>query len=273
MRSLLIIFCGVFLSTAAKVYAQYGYGIDVPSKAAVLHLNASNKGLLVSRVSLLDTHTFLQNPFAHDSFSANSLLVYNLSNQNDVTPGFYYWTTDGTTGKWNRLITDAETIEPWQIQGTMDKASENTQDIYQLGSVVIGKNSTTTNVMLDVAGALRVGELSTESVGNHSIGAGFEAEASGDNSSAFGHRTIASGPNSSAFGHSSKATDWYSFAAGRDTEAYGTGATSFGRGSKAHGHYSFAAGRRSVAGTLHEAVLDRKSTRLNSSHVAISYAV
>src|SRR5690625_6556890 len=117
MRSLLIIFCGVFLSTAAKVYAQYGYGIDVPSKAAVLHLNASNKGLLVSRVSLLDTHTFLQNPFAHDSFSANSLLVYNLSNQNDVTPGFYYWTTDGTTGKWNRLIRSEEHTSELQSRG------------------------------------------------------------------------------------------------------------------------------------------------------------
>src|SRR5690625_6258193 len=123
MKKLFAICLGVFFSTAVQVYAQYGYGIDVPSKAAVIHLNAANKGLLISRVSLLDTHTFLQNPFAHDSFSANSLLVYNLSNQNDVTPGFYYWTTDGTTGKWNRLITDAETIEPWQIQGTDRKST------------------------------------------------------------------------------------------------------------------------------------------------------
>lgn len=241
MKKLFAICLGVFFSTAVQVYAQYGYGIDVPSKAAVLHLNASNKGLLVSRVSLLNTQTFLQNQLAYDSFSVNSLLVYNLSSQNDVTPGFYYWTTDGTTGKWNRLITESETVEPWQVQGTMDKATENTQNIYQTGTVVIGKDTTATNVLLDVAGALRVGELSAEFVGNHSIGAGFKTEASGE--------------YSSAFGHSTKATQMYAFAAGRDTEAYGYGATSFGRESRAHGNYSFAAGERAVAGTLREAVL------------------
>lgn len=241
MMRAFVIYLTVLLSTAVKVYAQYGYGMDIPSKAAVLHLNSTSKGLLISRLALTDTHTFLQNNLANDVFSANSLLVYNISNQNDVTPGFYYWTTDGTTGKWHRLITDAETIEPWQVQGTTDKATENLQDIYQTGTVVIGKDTTTTNVMLDVAGALRVGVLGTEPVGDHSIGAGFETEASGE--------------YSSAFGHSTKATDWYSFAAGRDTEAYGTGATSFGRESRAHGHYSFAAGERAVAGTLREAVL------------------
>src|SRR5690554_5391032 len=241
MRGVLAIYLVVLLNTAAKVYAQYGYGIEIPSKAAVLQLNSTSKGLLISRVALIDTHTFLQNNLANDVFNTNSLLVYNISNQNDVTPGFYYWTTDGTTGKWNRLITDTETIEPWQVQGTTDKATENMQDIYQTGTVVIGKDTTATNVMLDVAGALRVGVLGSEPVGDHSIGAGFETEASGT--------------YSSAFGHSTKATDWYSFAAGRDTEAYGTGATSFGRKSRAHGNYSFAAGRRAVAGTSHEAVL------------------
>src|SRR5690554_7977798 len=122
MRRIFEIFLVVLLSTVAKVYAQYGYGIDVPSKAAVLHLNSTSRGLLISRVALTDTHTFLQNNLANDIISANSLLVYNSSNQNDVTPGFYYWTTDGTIGKWNRLITDAEIIEPWQVQGTSDKA-------------------------------------------------------------------------------------------------------------------------------------------------------
>src|SRR5690554_6892172 len=240
MRGVLAIYLVVLLNTAAKVYAQYGYGIEIPSKAAVLQLNSTSKGLLISRVALIDTHTFLQNNLANDVFNTNSLLVYNISNQNDVTHGFYYWTTDRTTGKWNRLITDAETIEPWQVQGTTDKARENTQDIYQTGTVVIGKDTTATNVMLDVAGALRVGVLGSEPVGDHSIAAGLRTEASGE--------------YSSAFGHSTKATHMYAFAAGRDTEAYGYGATSFGRESRAHGYYSFAVGERAVAGTLHEAV-------------------
>lgn len=232
----------VVLCVKMDAYAQYGYGITIPSKAAVLHLNSENKGLLIPRVSLTDSNTFLQNTsLGNDVFNANSLLVYNLSSNNGLSPGFYYWTTDGTVGKWHRLITASETIEPWQIQGTLDKATDNTQDIYQTGSVVIGKDTTNTGVFLDVAGAFRSGELSAGAVGPHSIASGYLTTASGEYSVAFGHSTIA--------------TDWYSFAAGRQTEAYGTGSTSFGYKSKAHGNYSFSAGREVVAGTLHEAVL------------------
>lgn len=242
----------MLLCIKMEVYAQYGYGITEPSKAAVLHLNSTNKGLLIPRVALTDSNIFLQNTtLAHDVFSANSLLVYNVSTTNDLAPGFYYWTTDGSTGKWHRLITASETIEPWQVQGTSDKATNNEQDIYQTGSVVIGKDTTNVGVMLDVAGAFRAGNLSTGAIGDQSI--------------AVGHLTIASGENSVAFGRSSEATDWYSFAAGRETEAYGTGATSFGRKSRAHGNYSFAAGHRVVAGTLREAVLGSHNVILNGN--------
>lgn len=44
-------------------------------------------------------------------------------------------------------------IEPWQVQGTTTKATDNSQNIYQMGRVAIGKDST--NRQLDVAGDLR----------------------------------------------------------------------------------------------------------------------
>ena len=38
------------------------------------------------------------------------------------------------------VATDAFAIEPWQVQGTTDKATDNAQEIYQTGSIAIGTN-------------------------------------------------------------------------------------------------------------------------------------
>src|SRR5699024_12660782 len=41
----------------------------------------------------------------------------------------------------------------WMLQGTTDKADDNTDAIYQEGAVAIGKDEGIADVMLDVAGA------------------------------------------------------------------------------------------------------------------------
>jgi hypothetical protein len=65
--------------------------------SAALDLNYVDKGLLVPRVSLVQTIS--PSPI---TAPAPSLLVYNTTTINDVTPGYYYW--DGT--KWARLMVD-----------------------------------------------------------------------------------------------------------------------------------------------------------------------
>lgn len=78
-----------------------------PDASAMLEVKASNKGLLIPRVSLLSTtdNTTIASP-------ATSLLVYNEATANDVTPGYYYW----TGSKWMRLLAVDDKVA-WLLTG------------------------------------------------------------------------------------------------------------------------------------------------------------
>jgi hypothetical protein len=67
-------------------HAQVGLGTVKPNNSAQLDISSTNKGLLIPRVMLIKTtdQTPINNP-------ATSLIVYNTSTTNDVTPGYYYW--------------------------------------------------------------------------------------------------------------------------------------------------------------------------------------
>lgn len=98
----------LFLGSSARVFAQQGFGTKEPSKASVVDMHSYNKGLLIPRVELDSLTNFY--PITGEIFNelskTNSLLVYNTADiDQEIYPGFYYWTTDGTTGKWNRLLT------------------------------------------------------------------------------------------------------------------------------------------------------------------------
>ncbi|WP_435522262.1 hypothetical protein [Chryseobacterium indoltheticum] len=59
-------------------------------------------------------------------------------------------------GTW-QTPTSAVLSEPWQIAGTTNPATANTQNIYQMGNIAIGKNIVTGDIALDVNGAARMG--------------------------------------------------------------------------------------------------------------------
>lgn len=83
-------------------HAQVGVGTLTPDDSAQLDVTATNKGLLIPRLSLIQTTN--QSPVT--GAITNSLLVYNTATVNDVTPGFYYWQTD----KWVRLIGKSDPV-------------------------------------------------------------------------------------------------------------------------------------------------------------------
>jgi hypothetical protein len=199
VRYSLFVFLLIFGS--AEVFAQQGFGTNTPSKASAVDMQGSDKGLLIPRVALIALNSFtpITGETSTETAKTNSLLVYNTATVNDVTPGYYYWTTDGVTGKWNRLITldeVPETIEPWNKQGTTDPATLNSDNIYQTGSVAIGKNSVFSTAKLDVAGAVRGGSNQQGVVGANSVAFGNMNTASGQNSVAFGNMNVASANNS-----------------------------------------------------------------------------
>lgn len=95
--------------SANGLYAQQGFGTNQPSRASVIDLQSDSKGLLIPRVSLTSLTVFLpiKGETATNVNKTNSLLVYNTATVGaTITPGYYYWTTDGTLGNsfWKRLL-------------------------------------------------------------------------------------------------------------------------------------------------------------------------
>lgn len=133
----------LFILSATSISAQnkalkLGTNPTMKHSSTILELEATNKGLLIPRIELsgiLDVATI--------STPSNSLLVYNVksagASPNEVTPGFYYYSVADL--KWIRVF-DTNTIhEPWNIQGSQNQATLNSQNIYQTGTVAIGTST------------------------------------------------------------------------------------------------------------------------------------
>lgn len=88
--------------------AQQGFGTNQPSKASAIEMTSSSKGLLIPRVALTGLNNFdpIKGELGTEAAKVNSLLVYNTATTTGITPGYYYWTTDGTTPNsyWKRLL-------------------------------------------------------------------------------------------------------------------------------------------------------------------------
>ncbi len=96
----------------SQVFGQQNVSISdvngaTPNASSVLDISSTSKGLLIPRVSL--TSTTVTSPVTSP---LTSLLVYNTSTVNDVTPGYYYW--NGTS--WQRFDT-GNTIGDWKLLG------------------------------------------------------------------------------------------------------------------------------------------------------------
>ncbi|OXA98871.1 hypothetical protein B0A75_13130 [Flavobacterium oncorhynchi] len=82
-------------------YSQVGIGTPMPNSSSQLEIVASNRGVLIPRVSLInstDVSTIANG-------NVNSLLVFNIAAIADIKPGYYYW----YNSKWNRIVIDSET--------------------------------------------------------------------------------------------------------------------------------------------------------------------
>lgn len=90
--------------------SQVGIGTKLPNTSAQLEITTtektpyggSTKGMLIPRVELKSTRIF--SPIEGDPTKSNSLLVFNVKEQGDVTPGYYYWYVD----RWMRFAVSGE---------------------------------------------------------------------------------------------------------------------------------------------------------------------
>jgi hypothetical protein len=100
----------LFLGLSQIAFGQVGIGTTAPEESARLDITATDKGMLIPRVSLTSTTDIstVINP-------AISLLVYNTATTGDVTPGFYYY--DGS--KWVTFVigNNASQLSKWTNDG------------------------------------------------------------------------------------------------------------------------------------------------------------
>jgi hypothetical protein len=132
LKSSTILFFSTYHATA-----QVGIGTSNPNSSSVLHIESTDKGLLIPRVSINDLNTAapITNP-------VEGLLVYN---QNGTAPkGFYYWS--GTL--WRPFTTINALNGEASINVSNGISSNNGQDMELGGNLT--KNTTISNAGFDL---------------------------------------------------------------------------------------------------------------------------
>lgn len=115
-------------------HAQVGYGTAVPDKSAAIEILATDKGILIPRVTLTSVTQKLQSNIDN----ANALLIFN--NGTTLPQGFYYWKANvvsGTdNGTWIAVGSDVSSMPkffymPSIVINTGVNATGLTRDLYK----------------------------------------------------------------------------------------------------------------------------------------------
>lgn len=261
----------IILLSVSFTYAQVGINTNDPKATldVIVETQNINKpfGIIAPRI------TGVQLNNSNDLFGSdqNGTIVFVTSSAETTTGksknvterGYYYFdsTLDNgsgsNTGLWVALKNSPiNYVEPWYNVLDKTPATTNTQNIYQMGSISVGKSSvyeSTNKVMLDVVGAIRTGTDRKGSVGVNSVAMGSSNIASGIEAVSLGRNTVASGEQSTAIGNLNTASGNGSFAGGYWDSASNLGSTAsaissfaFGNGGvEANGSHSFAFGYNS----------------------------
>ena len=276
----------LFLIVTNTTYSQVGIGTLTPHSSAALDIQSSDRGVLISRVSLTDVNdvTTIASPLT-------SLLVFNTTASgtapDNVTEGFYYW--NGT--QWSKFGKDISEFK--SISGVVQNTTAVNTDDFVFGSTQLADNSSittdTTRLFFDKSkGALRAGTVGSSqwddsnvglnsialgdntratgdysfsmgrdalSSGEYAISMGDFAHATGDNAIAIGPVTTASGIRAVALGYNTTAFGVHATAMGDVTKATGQYATSMGSLTQATGYISKVIGRETIAPSFAEVVV------------------
>lgn len=215
-QSRILILLVLFFSVTIE--AQVGIGTDNPDASSILDIRSLDKGVLIPRMTS-EIRTGIGTP-------ATGLLVYDTTTSS-------FWFYDGNIWK-NLSAGGGGGANPWNIQGTVTQATNNTDDIYSLGSVAIGKSEAISGTSLDIEGSIRGGGAADyATIGDNSIAFGYSNIASGDNAIAFGSQTQSTGDYATAFGGATIASGLASATFGMQTQASGMGAAAFGQNTTA----------------------------------------
>lgn len=124
-------FLGTYLN------AQVGIGTIEPNPSSILEMKTTDQGILIPRIELSNTSTYTLKGASTitEQLKSNSMLIYNTSNINDVTEGYYYWSQQNTStrGKWIKLMNAKDNVV----------SASNGLNINGNQNVILGGNLTT----------------------------------------------------------------------------------------------------------------------------------
>lgn len=110
-----------FALTSTGLFAQYGFGTNSPNPNSAMDIVSPNKGVLIPRISLTASSTFLLGATA--TASHTSMLIFNTSSStlNGLRgAGYYYWTTTtAPNGFWTRISNGPSLTESATLHDTL----------------------------------------------------------------------------------------------------------------------------------------------------------
>lgn len=181
-----------FISISYNAIAQIGIGTNSPDRSAALEITGEHNGLLIPRVRLTgisDVQTI--------AAPAHSLIVYNLQQNAELNPGYYYW--DNSKTSWIRIQDSDPSKLAWRLSGNVGTVA---------GTDFIGTNDNVDLVFKRnnvLAGFLNNSHFNT-AYGVNSFGDSFLSNRMGEHNTAIGHNSLSSnldGKENTAVGASS----------------------------------------------------------------------
>ncbi|AZA54015.1 hypothetical protein [Chryseobacterium sp. G0201] len=144
MKKNIIFLVALLLSSAA--YSQVGINNETPKATldvAAKTPSTTAEGIIAPRLSGDDIKAkdgqYLADQKGAIVYATSAVGTPSVKTANITTEGYYYF--DGAVWVKFNSGTGASTPEPWQIQGTTNPATTNTQNIYQAGNVSIGSQT------------------------------------------------------------------------------------------------------------------------------------
>ncbi|MBD8081705.1 hypothetical protein [Chryseobacterium caseinilyticum] len=240
MKKKIVSFSALFLISFNTVYGQVGIGTTTPDQSSILHLNSTNKGLLLTSIALTSStdNTTIPSPAA-------GLLIWNNGTGGFSPAGLYYW----DNAKWNILSTGLTTTgigttSGWNTTGNNSGSSSGAGTAMSLGTStfddLIFKVNNTYAGRLGTNNSVQLGTGTSASQSGTAVGQ--NAKSTSNESTAVGANSTAAGFQSAAFGYNSKTNSNSETAIGYNTVTNGQNSTALGSGASATGQNSSAIG-------------------------------
>lgn len=276
-----------------KVISQVGIGTTNPDGSSVLHIDSTDKGILIPQIALTGTDDIntVNNP-------ALSLLIFNTNTTtgvNSVREGFYYW--DGM--KWVGLanIGSTSASQGWLTSGNLGTNPSNnfvgtldnevlmfrTNNIERIefshksqieyfnngNSVFLGQGAGENDDLTDnrnvYIGKSSIGIPNSE--GNVLIG--YEAKANSNYAIALGYSAESNFDNSIAIGRASKSDAEAAIAIGWLTNSNFSNAVAIGRSASANQDASIAIGEVAHVSGINSIAIGKNAIALKDNGIAL----